>query len=397
MRPGGTKSRNEAAVGRKILRATGAIMLVSLLALGVCASVASAEPLSMTFTEARANVGVQLSDAALFGAPNTAPFAAQIDPGSGSITGGDLQVPEFSTHITEPIDANVTVDFEIGVIDGTFDQATGALTLEGEAGGTLTSEGKECTVSTDPAVLALTTAGSSGGASPRTGAPFIAGLAGAGAIAGQWTDMHATPVAGDTSFCNNVEGRIDGSGGVWLEQKDIVPPSAPQLTSTDPASPGPSGTPRILGTAEAGSTVRLYAGSNCMGAPLATTSAAKLSSPGIPVDVAEGVTAVFSATATDAAANTSACSAPISYARLKKVPPPSCIVPTLVGKTLARAKAALTAANCKLGTVRKPVRPKGKKRRVLVVKSSNPSAGKTLEVGGKVNLTLGPKPRKAHH
>lgn len=393
MGSGETGSGEEAAVGRKIMRATGTIALVSLLALGVCASVASAAPLSMTFTEARANVGVQLSDTALFEAPKTAPFAAQIDPGSGSITGGDLQVPEFSTHITEPIDANVTVDFEIGVIDGTFDQATGALTLEGEAGGTLTSEGKECTVSTDPAVLALTTTGSSGGASPRSGAPFIAGLAGAGAIAGQWTDMHATPIAGDTSFCNNVEGRIDGSGGVWLQQKDIVPPSAPQLTSTDPASPGSSGTPRILGAAEAGSTVRVYAGSNCTGMPVATGSAAKLGSPGIPVEVAEGVTAAFSATATDAADNTSACAAPISYTRLK-VPAPSCIVPKLAGKTLARAKAALTAADCKLGTVRKPKRLKSKRRRVLVVKSSNPAAG-ARPASGKVNLTLGPKPQKA--
>jgi hypothetical protein len=42
------------------MRATGTIALVSLLVLGVCASTASAEPLSMTFTEARANVGIQL-------------------------------------------------------------------------------------------------------------------------------------------------------------------------------------------------------------------------------------------------------------------------------------------------------------------------------------------------
>lgn len=47
----------------------------------------------MTFTEARANVGVQLSDAALFTAPNTAPFAAQIDRENGLITAGNLQVP----------------------------------------------------------------------------------------------------------------------------------------------------------------------------------------------------------------------------------------------------------------------------------------------------------------
>jgi beta-lactam-binding protein with PASTA domain len=70
-------------------------------------------------------------------------------------------------------------------------------------------------------------------------------------------------------------------------------------------------------------------------------------------------------------------------------------VPKLVGMTLARAKAALKAAACDLGTVRKPRPRKGKRAPPLVVKSSNPEAG-TRPAGGKVNLTLGPKPRKAH-
>jgi hypothetical protein len=386
------------AVGRKLTRTMGTIVLASLSALGVCASAASADPLSMTFTEARANVGVQLSDTALFAAPNTAPFEAQTNPGNGAITGGVLQVPQFSTHITEPLNADVTVDFEIGVITGSFSQATGALTLQGVAGGTLTAEEKECTVTTTPSPLVLSTTGNSGGKSPRSGAPFVSGLTGPGAIAGQWTDMSAEPAVPGVgvAVCDTVDERIEGPGGIWLQQKgDVVPPSAPQLTGTDPASPDTSGTPRILGTAEAGSTVRLYAGPNCAGTPVATRSAARLASPGIPVDVAEGVTAAFSATATDAAGNASACSVPISYTHLKATPP--CVVPKLAGKTLARAKAALTAANCKLGTVtRKHPRSNGKKRRLLVVKSSNPQAGAS-PAGGKVNLTLGPKPRKAHH
>jgi hypothetical protein len=403
MDPGEIRLREEAAVGRKMVRATGAIVLVALLTLGVCASAASAEPLSMTFTEARANVGVQLSDAALFEAPDTAPFDAQIGPAGESITAGDLDVPQFSTHITAPINADVTVDFDYPTITGTFVAATGALTLSGEVGATLTATGHECTVSTTPQVLTLSTAGNSGGTSPRSGALFTHGLTGAGSIAGQWTDMSATPVApGDTTFCEDVEDRIEGPGGIWLAQQgDVVPPSAPQLTGTNPASPGwsgSSGTPRILGAAEPGSTVRLYAGPSCTGMPVAMGSAAKLASPGIAVEVAEGVTAAFSATATDAAGNASACSAPISYTRLQgDLPPPTrrCIVPKLAGKTLARAKAALTAADCKLGTVQRPKRPKGKKQWVLVVKSSSPATG-ARSASGKVNLTLGPKPRKVN-
>jgi hypothetical protein len=388
---------DEVKAGRSNRR--GKVALFALLALGVCASTASAAPLSMTFTESRANVGVQLSDAALFEAPKTAPLAAQIDPGNGSITAGGLTVPQFSTHITAPLDADVAVDFDIGVITGSFNQASGALTLSGVAGGTLTSGGEECVVSTTPSPLTLSTAGNNGGASPRTGVPFTHGLTGAGAIAGQWTDMSATPkIPGQgVAVCNTVDERIEGPGGIWLVQRgDVVPPPAPQLTGTAPTSPGASGTPRILGAAEAGSTVRVYAGPACAGAPVATGSAAQLGTPGISVEVAEGVTAVFSATATDAADNPSACSAPISYTR-SKVPTPVCVVPRLAGKTLARARSALRAADCAVGKVTRPRVRKGKRPGPLVVKSSTPAAGETLAAGSKVDLKLGPKPRKARH
>lgn len=383
---------------------SGKVVLVSLLVLGIWASVAQAEPLSMTFTEGRANVGDQLSvandDDALFKAPDTAPFAARID-GSGSITSGVLHVPEFSKFVTDPVDAEVTVAFEIGTITGNFNQATGALTGSGTAGGTLTADGRNCIVSTTPAVLTLSSAGSTGGASSLSGAPFTAGLTGPGAIAGQWTDMHATPVTpDDATVCGEVEERIGGPGGVWLEQVgDNVPPAAPWL-GTDPVSPSSSGTPRIRGGSEPGSTVRVYAGPSCAGVPLATVSAAELGTPGVAAEVAEGATAAFSATATDAAGNISACSAAISYTRLKASPPPpppppltsTCTVPKLVGKTLANAKKALKAANCKLGKVTKPKRVRGKKQPALVVKSSSPRRG-AKPADGKVDIKLGPKPK----
>lgn len=307
------------------MRTRGTIALVLLSALGACASTASAEPLSMTFTEARANVGVQLSDAALFEAPDTAPLEAQIDPASGWITGGSLQVPDFSTFITDPVDADVTVEFEIGLINGTFIQPIGALALSGEAGGTLTANGKECVVSTTPTVLQLSTAGSSGGTSPRSGVPFTAGLAGAGAIAGQWTDMQATPVdpgpGGDTTVCETVDERIGGPGGIWLEQEGTAPQPQPQPPTT--VSGGGQGDPP----------------------------------PPPPA-------------------------------------PPACTVPKLAGKTLARAKAALREAGCRLGKVRRPKQPNANGRQVLVVKSSTPAAG-AEPANAKVHLKLGPKTRKA--
>jgi len=385
---------------RKIIAA-----VVSLLAFGVFVSAASAAPLSMTFTEARANVGKQLSDEALFAAPDTAPFAAQIDPLSGSISNGTLGVPDFETHIEEPIVADVTVDFNIGQISGSFDQSTGALSLTGVAGGTLTAsgnptyDGEQCTVLAEPSPITLTTAGSSGGTTnPRSGAPFAAGLTGSGAIAGEWEDMSATPVepgvTKNVNFCEDVEGQIGGSGGVWLEQKDLVPPTAPQLVSTDPSSPSLSGIARILGSAEAGSTVKLYAGSGCTGNELATGTAAQLGSPGLSVAVAEGTTATFSATATDAAGNISSCSATISYTRLH-IDSVTCIVPNLVGKRLGQARALLRAAHCKVGKVHRPRHRNGRRLGPLVVKSSNPAAGTSLAAGSAVNLKLSHKHRKA--
>lgn len=198
---------------------------------------------------------------------------------------------------------------------------------------------------------------------------------------------------------------------------DVDPPPPPLLQATVPGSPGTSATPRIVGIAEAGSTVAIYAGPGCEALPVAAGSAAELSSPGIPVFVGEGVTATFSASAIDAATNTSACSAPISYTHQKATdpgdgggggggggtsnpdppqppppPPPSgCTVPTLVGKKLDQAKRVLSGAGCKLGVIRK--QRKGKRSGAFVVKKSSPAAG--ARTNGKVGLTLAPKPRKA--
>lgn len=97
-----------------------------------------------------------------------------------------------------------------------------------------------------------------------------------------------------------------------VSRGDRTAPSAPALATT-PSSPAASLAPRVSGTAEAGSTVALYASTDCTGAPVATGTAAELASPGFAVTVAAGTTTPFTATATDAAGNTSACSAVVRY------------------------------------------------------------------------------------
>jgi len=75
----------------------------------------------------------------------------------------------------------------------------------------------------------------------------------------------------------------------------------------------------------------------------------------------------------------------------------NCTVPKLAGKTLAQARAALNAAHCTLGKVKKPKARKGHRLGPLIVKSSTPGPA-SKPANGVVDLNLGPKPkRKKHH
>jgi subtilisin family serine protease len=200
-------------------------------------------------------------------------------------------------------------------------------------------------------------------------------------------------------------GRLDAARA--LAELDTTAPASPVL-ATDPASPSSSSAPRIIGSAEQGSTVRVYANAGCAGTPLKELSAAALSSPGVAVTVPSGTTLAFSATATDAGLNVSGCSA-VSYTNVSSLsngtinvqvdPPvsgPSCTVPRVTGKTLAQAKAAIVRAACKVGKVTKPKTQPGRKTSPLVVKSSSPGAG-AKPASGVVALKLGPKPKARRH
>jgi hypothetical protein len=104
--------------------------------------------------------------------------------------------------------------------------------------------------------------------------------------------------------------------------EDSAAPSPPALTGTAPASPANDNSPRVQGQAEPGSTVRLHAGDGCAGAPVAQGSAADLGGAGLQVTVADDSSTAFSATATDAAGNQSACSGAITYVETSTAPGP---------------------------------------------------------------------------
>jgi hypothetical protein len=96
-------------------------------------------------------------------------------------------------------------------------------------------------------------------------------------------------------------------------------PEPPTLTGTSPGSPGSSTTPRVLGEAANGSSVKLYRSENCSGEPVATGTAAELLSPGLAVSVAPSSLTTFRATA-EAEGFVSACSQPVSYVQSLEEP-----------------------------------------------------------------------------
>ena len=113
--------------------------------------------------------------------------------------------------------------------------------------------------------------------------------------------------------------------------EDSTPPATPAATATDPASPSNVNTPRIIGSADAGTTVAIYTTANCSGSPAGTGSAATFASPGIQVTVPSDSMTTLYAVAIDQAANRSACSGGVSYVEDSTPPPP----PILLGSTPA--------------------------------------------------------------
>jgi hypothetical protein len=128
----------------------------------------------------------------------------------------------------------------------------------------------------------------------------------------------ATDKAGNVSPCS-------GSSRLYVE--DSTAPPAPSLTATDPPSPANNNLPKVKGTAQAGSTVRIYKAAttaDCTPANLAATgTAAELASPGIEASVPDNSTTRFRAIASDAAGNASPCTATARiYVEDSIAPPP---------------------------------------------------------------------------
>jgi subtilisin-like proprotein convertase family protein len=145
------------------------------------------------------------------------------------------------------------------------------------------------------------------------GAATLNGTFGGTAPNGTWNLFVRDFVSGDG-------GSFAGGWGLTI---DNVPPPPPTLTATAPASPANENNPKVLGSAIAGSTVRLYAAGDCSGPVIVEGPAAELASPGLTVAVPDNSTTTFTA----GLAGASVCSAPIAYVESTPGPPKASAAP----------------------------------------------------------------------
>ena len=136
-----------------------------------------------------------------------------------------------------------------------------------------------------------------------------------------------------TTFSANVTDSAGGVSGCSASTityvEDSTPPAMPSPTATAPASPSNVNTPRIIGSADAATTIDVYTTANCGGSSAATGSAAAFASPGIQVPVPSDSTTTLHAVAIDQAANRSGCSAGLSYTEDSTAPAPPVLLATV--------------------------------------------------------------------
>ena len=107
----------------------------------------------------------------------------------------------------------------------------------------------------------------------------------------------------------NPDGQSATGTGLVSVDTPVTGPTTPCLNGTTPDSPANNNSPKIFGSADAGSTVQIYADSGCAATPVGSGTDTDFASPGIPVDpVADDSSTTYYATATDSGSNVSNCS-----------------------------------------------------------------------------------------
>ncbi len=151
--------------------------------------------------------------------------------------------------------------------------------------------------------------GIDGGGLSVCGSPFRTGTLGDG--------PHSFTVRAVDAFA----GTPDPSPATRSFVVDATAPVAPRLTSSNPPSPSHNNFPFILGRAEPGSFVKLFAGADCSGPLLSSGPSSRLASTGLRVELPGNRRTRIWAAATDSAGNRGPCSPePLVYVEDSRAP-----------------------------------------------------------------------------
>jgi hypothetical protein len=99
------------------------------------------------------------------------------------------------------------------------------------------------------------------------------------------------------------------------------PPATPSVTGVDPASPADDNLPHVIGTAEDGATVSIYANPSCSGEPLGSGAASLFEGAGIQVNVPDNSITSFYAKASWGELPSSCSSSTATYQEVSAVAP----------------------------------------------------------------------------
>jgi hypothetical protein len=195
-------------------------------------------------------------------------------------------------------------------------------------------------------------------AGPCTGTSTASGTAAQFASPGIQLTIPANATTPIHAKATDAAGNVSACSAPIAYTSDTTAPAAPTLTDTAPASPSNARHPKVLGAAEAGSTVTLYPTSDCTGTPLVHGSATALASPGIAITAPADTTTQISATTKDKAGNVSRCSNAITYVEdstapskptitgATPAPPSTSTTPTITGTAQPGATVTLYAGPC---------------------------------------------------
>jgi hypothetical protein len=210
-RPRGARLRTWCAVG-----------LVACVASGAAAAQAQADPFELTVNHAIIDLGALKGLEILDATTGDAHFSGTIEGNQVTIPAAGLSIPPKS--ITDPVAVTIQIKAN-DALTGTFDAATGALTLNANLRAETTGSAT-CTI--NPIVLTLSTTGTK----PYIGVPFTAGLSGQGAIVAPWATL---PKSLGGGFCDVLGQLSSGPGGLWLSHDIASPPADPCSATPKPA------------------------------------------------------------------------------------------------------------------------------------------------------------------